>query len=316
MVAYVIRRLLLIIPTIFILSLIVFFAVRFIPGSVLDLMTTEAALTKMEKADIQRVLGLDVPIPIQYVRWMSRVILHGDLGKSLWSQEPIASEVADRLPVTAELALLALVVALLIAIPVGVYSAIRQDTIGDYVSRSFAIMCIATPYFWLGTLVMILPAIWWNWSPSITLVKFTRNPMENLKMFIIPAAILGMSLSGVTMRMLRTTMLEVLRQDFIRTAWSKGLTERLIVSRHAIKNAVAPVVTLIGVHIPWLVGGTVIIENIFCLPGIGALLYESILKRDYPVVSGVMLFMGVLVLLANLLVDLSYAYLDPRIQYK
>jgi len=218
--------------------------------------------------------------------------------------------------VTFELGFLALIIALLISFPIGVYSAIRQDTGGDYIARSIAIIFISVPAFWTGTMIMIFPALWWGWSPPVMLIKFNVDPLGNLQMFIVPAVLMGMLLSGVNMRMMRTMMLEVLRQDYIRTAWSKGLRERVVVIRHALKNALIPVVTIIGLQMPIMIGGTVILEQIFCLPGVGRLLLEAIVQRDYPVVTGVMLFFATAILIINLLVDLTYAYLDPRVSYR
>ena len=317
--AYITRRLLLIIPTIFLASLIVFFIIRLIPGSVIDLMLAQhdvSASLEQDKAMIEKALGLDVPIHIQYGRWMGNIILHGDLGKSLWSNTPVVDDIIAKVPVTFELGLIALIIALLIAFPIGIYSAIRQDTFGDYVGRSFAILCVAVPGFWLGTMVIIYGAIWFGWSPPIQLIPFVKSPVENLKQFVIPAIVLGMALSGVTMRMTRTMMLEVLRQDYIRTAWSKGLRERVVVIRHALKNALIPVVTLIGLQLPILVGGTVIIEQIFALPGMGRLIVNATFERDYPIITGTMIFFATVVLLINLFVDLTYAWLDPRVHYK
>jgi len=317
--AYITRRLLLIIPTIFLASLIVFFIIRLIPGSVIDLMLAQhdvSASLEQDKAMIEKALGLDVPIHIQYGRWMGNIILHGDLGKSLWSNTPVVDDIIAKVPVTFELGLMALIIALLIAFPIGIYSAIRQDTFGDYVGRSFAILCVAVPGFWLGTMVIIYGAIWFGWSPPIQLIPFVKSPVENLKQFVIPAIVLGMALSGVTMRMTRTMMLEVLRQDYIRTAWSKGLRERVVVIRHALKNALIPVVTLIGLQLPILVGGTVIIEQIFALPGMGRLIVNATFERDYPIITGTMIFFATVVLLINLFVDLTYAWLDPRVHYK
>jgi len=317
--AYIIRRLLFIIPTALLASLIVFFAIRLIPGNVIDLMLAEhdvSASMELDREMIRQALGLDVPIHVQYTRWMGNIILHGDLGKSLWSNTPVAQDIAARIPVTFELGLLALIVALLIAFPIGIYSAIRQDTVGDYIGRSFAILCISIPGFWLGTLVIVYPAIWWGWSPPINLIPFTEDPLRNLAQFIVPAVVLGMALSGVTMRMTRTMMLEVLRQDYIRTAWSKGLRERVVIIRHGLKNALIPVITLIGLQLPILVGGTVIIEQIFSLPGMGRLIVEAAFDRDYPIIAGVMLFFAVAVMFINFSVDLTYAYLDPRIRYR
>ena len=214
------------------------------------------------------------------------------------------------------LVFLAIVIGLVIALPVGIYSAIRQDTVADYLGRSAAIIGLATPNFWLGIMVMLYPAIWWNWSPPMEYIPFSEDPLGNLGVFIIPSLILGTAASATTMRMTRTMMLEVLRQDYIRTAWSKGLKERVVIIRHAIKNASIPVVTLIGMQLPLLVGGSVIMENIFNLPGLGRLLLSALEVRDYPVVSGVNLFFATVVMLNVLLIDMIYPYLDPRVRYR
>ena len=228
----------------------------------------------------------------------------------------IEKEILDRLPTTIQLGLMALGIALVIALPVGIYSATRHDTLADYVGRSVAIIGLSTPNFWLGIMVMIFPAIWWGWSPSMKLIPFTEDPLGNIGMFLIPSVILGTALSAGTMRMTRTMMLEVLRQDYIRTAWSKGLKERAVIVRHAIKNAIIPVVTLVGMQLPLLVGGSVIMENIFNLPGLGRLMLDALSQRDYPMVSGINLFFGVVVIGANLVIDLVYHYLDPRVRYE
>ena len=335
--AYIIRRLLLIIPTLFLLSIIVFLAVRFIPGDVIDVMagrsltsTATAVGGKMDREAIEHFLGLDVPVHMQYGRWIGvlptpdRVtgesryngILQGTLGEALMGGGyNIEERIFDRLPVTVELGVLAIVIGLVIALPVGIYSAIRQDTAADYLGRSAAIIGLATPNFWLGIMVMIYPAIWWNWSPPMRWVPFTEDPLGNLGVFIIPSLILGTAMAAATMRMTRTMMLEVLRQDYIRTAWAKGLKERVVVMRHAIKNALIPVVTLIGLQLPLLVGGAVIMENIFNLPGLGGLMLDALQNRDYPVVSGVNLVFATGVIGVNLMIDLIYPYLDPRVRY-
>ena len=200
--------------------------------------------------------------------------------------------------------------------PIGVYSALRQDTVGDYLARSVSIIFVSVPTFWTATIVILYPSILWGWSPSTELIRFAEDPLGNLGMFLLPAAILGMALSGVTMRMTRTMMLEVLRQDYIRTAWSKGVRERRVVIRHALKNALIPVVTLIGIQFPLIVGGSLIIEELFQLPGIGRLMMDAIGRRDYPVVSGINLVVATVVVLMNVLVDLTYAWIDPRIHYR
>ncbi len=316
--AYVIRRLLLIIPTLLILSVIVFLLVRFIPGDVIDVMQQEMMFTAggIDREGLERALGLDQPMHVQYGRWIGDIVLHGSLGKSLLGRFSVREKIAGRLPVTIQLGATALVIGLLIALPVGIYAAIRQDTAADYVGRSVAVIGLATPNFWLAVMVMLYPAIWWGWSPPMRLIPFAKDPLGNLGMFIIPGAILGTAMAAATMRMTRTMMLEVLRQDYVRTAWSKGLKERAVVLRHAVKNAIIPVVTLVGMQLPILVGGSVIMENIFALPGLGRLMLNALENRDYPVVSGINLLFGSAVVVGNLLIDLAYAFLDPRIRYE
>ena len=318
MLTYLIRRLLALIPTLLFASMIVFSIVRLVPGDVIDLMLIENdfSSTGMEtRNQLEQALGLDKPIYVQYWYWLGNIVWHGDLGNSLWQDTAVMDDISARLPVTIELGILSLLVALFIAIPSGIYSAVRQETVIDYIGRSFSILALAVPSFWLGTMVVILPAMWWGWTPPNNIVPFFEQPWENLKTFITPALILGASLSAVTMRMTRSMMLEVLRQDYVRTAWAKGLRERTVVLRHALKNAMIPVVTLIGLLVPFLFGGTVIIEQIFQLPGIGQLLFDAVSQRDYPIITGVFLIVGVMVILVNLAVDLCYGYLDPKVRY-
>ena len=317
--AYIIRRLLLIIPTLWILTIIVFLMVRFIPGDVIDIMVDKMELDAggdVDREAIERLLGLDVPVYVQYGRWVGDIFLHGTLGESLWGGWTVEGRIIGRLPLTIELGVMAIVIGLLIALPVGIYSAIRQDTAADYLGRTAAVVGLATPNFWLALMVMIYPAIWWGWSPPMEWVPFTEDPLGNLGVLIIPSLILGTAMSASTMRMTRTMMLEVLRQDYIRTAWSKGPSERVVVLRHAVKNALIPVVTGIGLSFPILVGGSVIIENIFNLPGLGRLLVVALNNRDYPVVSGINLFFATAVIGINLMIDLMYPFLDPRVRYK
>ena len=317
MTAYLVRRLLALIPTLLFASMIVFVTVRLIPGDVIDMMLSQNDIgaDKISRVQLLAALGLDKPMPEQYVRWVW-ALLHGDFGRSLWQSTPVLEQLLQRLPVTFELGFLAMLVGLAIALPIGVYSAMRQDTTGDIAARSLSILLLAVPSFWMGTMVMVFPSIWWGWSPEVNYVKFSDDPLQNLKQMMVPAIVLGMALSAVTMRMTRTMMLEVLRQDYIRTAWAKGLTERLVVRRHALRNALIPVVTLIGLQAPLLIGGAVIIEQIFVIPGMGLLLLEAVNQRDYPVITGVFLIVGVSVMLINLLVDLSYGLLDPRVRHR
>ena len=330
---YIVRRLLLMIPTLFILTILVFLSVRFIPGDVIDVMLgkDEFIGREIDREALEHMLGLDVRVHVQYGRWIGVLptpdwitgeshftgLLQGNLGHSLISgQGPVKERILARLPVTIELGVMAIVIGLLIALPVGIYSAIRQDTPADYLGRSIAIFGLATPNFWLGIMVMIYPVIWWGWSPPMKLIPFTEDPLANLGILIIPSVILGTYLAAATMRMTRTMMLEVLRQDYIRTAWSKGLNERIVVLRHAVKNALIPVVTMIGMQLPILVGGSVIMENIFNLPGLGRLMVTALEARDYPVISGVNLVFGTAVLGTNLMIDMIYPYLDPRVRYR
>ncbi len=323
---YIIRRLLLTIPTLWIASLIVFFAIRLVPGTVVDLMVSEMTyFTATDREIIERRMGFDVPSYVQYFRWMGFTrnaegkfsgLLQGNLGISLWRNSPVVDEIKNRWPVTLELGIMALFIAQIIALPIGILSAIRQDGWGDYLGRSFAIMCVAIPDFWLGTLVIVFPALWWGWAPPLMLIRFGNDPVGNLKMFIVPAIVLGMALSGITMRMTRNMMLEVLRQDYIRTAWSKGLRERAVLIKHALKNALIPVIITVGIQVPLVIGGTIIIEQIFSLPGMGRLIVDSLITRDYTIVSGVLLLFGAGVALINLTVDLTYGFVDPRIHYK
>ena len=314
--AYLGRRLLALIPTLFFASLIVFISMRLIPGDVIDLMLAQNDIvTGQDRAKIEAALGLDQPVYIQYFRWIGDA-LTGDLGSSLWQNVPVTDHLLVSLPITFELGLLALFVALSVSIPIGVYSAMRQDTAGDYVARSFSLLMLAIPSFWLGTLVMVFPSVWWRWAPELEYIPFFDDPITNLKHMIIPAILLGLSMSAVTMRMTRTMMLEVMRQDYIRTARAKGVGEKLLVMRHALRNGLIPVITLIGLQAPLLIGGAGILEQIFVVPGMGLLLLEAVFQRDYPVISGVFLVVGVGVLVINLLVDLSYGWLDPKVRHE
>ena len=323
--AYIIRRLLLAIPTLFLVTLIVFLLVRLVPGDAVDAMAVELALQGVDidsaRDQIEQMLGLDVPILQQYGRWLGIVpqddgsfsgIFQGDLGKSFWSPYTVVEEIARRWPVTIELGLIGILIAQIIALPIGIYSALRQDSWGDLIGRSFAIIFIAVPSFWIATMVMVFPAIWWGYMPPIMFVPFLDNPLRHLRMYLVPAAVLGMEMAGMTMRMTRTMMLEVLRQDYVRTAWAKGLKEKVVVLRHTLKNALIPVVTIIGLQLPVMIGGTVIIETIFALPGMGSLIVDATSQRDYLVLSGAMLFFGVGLVLINIIVDLTYTYFDPR----
>jgi len=318
---YIVRRLLLVIPTLLIVTALTTIAIRLIPGDAVDVLVGQMDLSGKEnrvelRARLEAELGLDAPIPVQYVRWWKDVLLHGDLGDSIFMGVSVKDQIKQRLPVTLEIGVLALIIAMLISFPIAIFSAVRQDTIGDYAFRSLAIIFISLPEFWVGIMVVVFPSIWWGWSPPIINISLWDDPIGNLKMYILPAAILGMGINGVNMRLMRTMMLEVVREDYIRTAYAKGLTERVVIFRHAVKNALIPVVTVIGLNVPVVIGGSIIIEQIFGLPGMGRLAVEAAFIRDYPVIIGVTLVYAFVVLLIILITDLSYAFLDPRIRYR
>ena len=318
---YIIRRVLLLTPTFFLVTILVFLSVRFLPGDAVDriiyrILETSSGGGTIDRAELERRLGLDVPVHVQYVRWMGGILLRGDLGKPLLQPATVGELIRGRMLVTIELGLVSILIGLLIGVPIGIFSAVRQNTLGDYASRSFAIFGLATPNFWLATIILVFPGIWWGWAPPLRLVPFGDDPLAHLSIFIAPGLILGTFLAAGTMRMTRTMMLEVLRQDYIRTAWAKGLKERVVILRHAIKNALIPVVTLIGLQLPILVGGAVIMEQMFSIPGLGKMMIDSLADRDYPLISGINLFFASAVMTINLFIDLLYAYLDPRIHYK
>ena len=311
---FLLRRLLALVPTLLLVSLIVFGGVRLIPGDVIDLMLAQNDIASaQDREQLEAALGLDQPFLEQYLRWLGGV-LRGDLGRSIWESTPVTQQIADRLPVSLELGFLALLVAVSVAVPVGVWSALYQDRPSDYVARSFSLILLSVPGFWLGTLVMVFPSVWWRWAPDLEYTPLLVDPVRNLAHMLVPAVLLGLAMSAVTMRLVRTTMLDVLSQDYVRTARAKGLSEFTVVVRHALRNGMIPVITLIGLQAPLLIGGAVIFEQIFVIPGMGLLLLEAVFQRDYPVISGVFLVVGASVLVINLLVDLSYGLLDPRVR--
>lgn len=324
---YILKRLLLAIPTLIGVSLIVFFMVRLIPGDIVEQIAGDSPPTPEFRAQIEEELGLDKPPYQQYLVWLGDVATL-DFGTPLRgsSGDSVNQLLRDKLPVTVEMSLLALVVSLLIAIPVGIVSALRQDSVIDYVSRSAAITFLAVPSFWLGTLIITYASNWFNASTPVPreYQEIWENPLTNLEYLLFPfgnfvpvgaAVVLGVSLSGTVMRLMRAQMLEVLRQDYVRTAWAKGLRERTVVTGHALKNALIPVVTVVGLQVPILISGSVVVESIYNVPGMGQQFFLSIGARDYTVVQSIALIIAVSVVLSNLIVDITYAYLDPRIRY-
>ena len=310
---YVGQRLLVAVPSLLIASLIVFTLPRLIPGDVVALMLAEKAYAR-DLAELRAKLGLDRPIYAQYFDWLGRVV-RGHLGESLWTKRPVIEELARRLPVSLELGLMALCFSISIALPVGIIAAVRQDSFADYLTRSLAILGLSVPGFWIATLAVLLPAIWWGWSPPIQFTEFSVDPWAHVSQFILPAAILGLASAAAIMRLTRAMLLDVLRQDYVRTAWAKGVGERRVVLKHSLKNALIPVVTVLGIQVAQILGGTVIFETIFGLPGMGRFLFDAINQRDYPVIQGINLLIVSVVVVMNLTVDAFYAFLDPRIRY-
>ena len=317
---YVLRRLLGLFPILIGLSIIVFLIMRMLPGDVAAMILmgggedSTAGVSAEALAELREKLGLNAPLYQQYLEWIWG-LLRLDAGISLWTQRPVFQEIFNRLPLTLELALLGLLISLLIAIPVGVIAALRQDSWIDYLFRSFTIAGLALPSFWLATMLILALTIWFNWTPPLGYVRFSQDPWRNLQQLILPAFVIGVSNAAIIARMTRSAMLEVLREDYVRTAWAKGLSLRSILSVHALRNAMLPIITLAAIELGHLLSGTVVMETIFTLPGIGRYLIDAIFHRDYPVVQTIILLMGVLFVLLNLLVDILYGLLDPRIRY-
>jgi peptide/nickel transport system permease protein len=310
---YLARRLVIAIPSLLIASVIVFTLPRLIPGDAVQLMLAETSYAK-DIDELRAKLGLDRALPVQYAEWVAHV-MRGDLGESLWTRRPVLDELAHRLPVSAELALYATVIALAIALPIGVLAAARQDSLADYVARSVAILGLSLPSFWLATLLIVMPAIWWGWRPVTGFTDLRQDPVGHIVQLLLPAAILGIASAAALMRLTRGMLLEALRQDYVRTAQAKGLAQSVVVVKHGLRNAVIPVITLLGTQLPLILGGTVVIETIFGLPGVGRFLFDAINQRDYPVIQGVNLLVVSTVVLVNLGVDVLYGVLDPRIRY-
>lgn len=313
---YILRRLLLTIPTLLGVTMILFVMLRTMPGSIVELIAGDFGVGNdaMRQAIIAE-FGLDENWAVQYVKWISQIV-RGDFGTSLMSGRPVMDDLGHRLPVTFELGVLTILITVIVAIPIGIMSAIRQNTATDYVGRSVAIGFLAAPNFWIALLLIVLAGRYFVWAvPPTQYPTLLDDPVSNLKFMLLPAVILGISSSGGVMRFMRSSMLEVLRQDYVRTAWSKGLTERVIITRHVLRNALIPVVTVIGSQIPFIVGGTIIIESIYSIPGIGRYYFTAIGNLDFPIVQAIVLISAVVVIFSNLLVDISYSWLDPRIRY-
>lgn len=311
---YLIRRVSLFLPTMIAVSMVVFGLTRILPGDAVDQMLIESPyVTEVEREAVRKQLGLSDPLAVQYVKWVSHVA-RGDFGSSLFTKRTVREELAARLPVTGELAIMAFVLSLSIAVPLGTIAALKRDTWIDHIARLTSITGVSVPNFVVGTLVLTYLSIWFKWIPPIGYTPIATDLWRNLQQFVLPAAILGTELSASVSRMTRSSVLEVLRQDYIRTAESKGLSRRQVVQRHVLRNALNPIITITGLQVAGILGGTLILEVLFGLPGIGRLMYDGILQRDYPLIQGLTLLAATVYLTINLLVDLTYKIVDPRIQ--
>lgn len=312
---YIIRRLIGAVLVLFLMSVVVFRLVHWLPGDALLVKLGEAGRIPPDKmAAARQEMGIDRPLYAQYTTWLGGV-LRGDLGRSLIWDESVAQRIRKGLPITVELAVLASAVALVVAIPVGVFSAVKQDTPLDYVTRVIAVMGLAVPGFWLATLALLYLTLWFGWTPPLRYAPLWEDPRANLQTFILPSLILGFSLGASLTRMTRSTVLEVLRNDYVRTARAKGLPGRTIIGRHVLKNALIPVITIFGLQFTGLLGGSVIMESLFSLPGVGGVTLQAVQQRDYTQIQGNALLLGAIAVLMNLVVDISYAWIDPRIRY-
>jgi peptide/nickel transport system permease protein len=314
---YILRRALLIPITVLGVSLLVSGTLELLPGNVADIILSESGSFSpgLTRQSIEQELGLDKNFVARWGTWMGDVA-QGDFGVYFRGGKSVGEQLKTRIPRTLQLAGMALVLSLLIALPIGVLSAIRQDTVIDYVARSSAIFMLAVPSFWLGTLFFVLVGRWAGWLlPPVRYVELWDDPWTNLKIMWAPTVILAFALAGSVVRLTRSQMLEVLRQDYVRTAWAKGLKERTVIMRHAIKNAFIPVVSLVGIQINILLSGSVVLESIFSIPGIGLMLLEALATREYLAVQGVLLLVATLIVITNFLVDITYSALDPRIRY-
>jgi peptide/nickel transport system permease protein len=314
---YLAKRLLLIVPTLFGVAAVVFLIMRVIPGDVTLLILggdQTGRIDPQQLAAMRHQLGLDQPLAVQFGAWLWGV-LRLDFGTSLWTGQPVIEEVLIRLPLSLEVAILATIVSVLLAIPLGMLAAVRQDTWVDYVIRVVSIGGQAIPSFWVGILVILFLVIYFGWGPPLEFTPPWVDPWANFQQLVWPVLTIGYRYAAVTTRMTRSTVLEVLREDYIRTAWAKGLREPAVVIRHALKNAMLPVITLVGTEFAFLIGGLVVTETVFTLNGVGRFVVDAVAHRDYPVVQALVFLIAFCFVIVNLLIDLTYAWLDPRIRY-
>ncbi|MCA9826351.1 MAG: ABC transporter permease [Dehalococcoidia bacterium] len=314
--AYFLRRLAIAAITVFGVAFVVFSAVRFLPGDTVDVLLQSAGYRDIEtRHELEQALGIDRPLLVQFGSWVSDVV-RGEFGQSLITQRSIGGDLGSALPVTLELGLLSVAFATVIGVPVGVLSAVKQHSMLDYVMRSTSIVFLSIPNFLLATIIIVFGSVWFNWSPPLRYTPIQDDPIANLEQFLLPAFLLGLTASAGLMRFTRTAVLEVIRQDFVRTARAKGLAEYVTVTRHVLRNAMLPVLTVIGIYLALIVGGSIIFEQIFQLPGIGRYFFNAVAKRDYPGIQAVALIYASIVVIVNLGTDMLYAWSDPRIRYR
>ncbi|HEY7140928.1 MAG TPA: ABC transporter permease [Methylomirabilota bacterium] len=312
---YLLQRVAVALLTLFGMSVVIFVLLRLAPGDIVDILfSTAGYVDPKARQTIMRELGIDRPLAVQYLDWIWQ-ILHGDLGKSYRYDLPTWEIIRPLLPVTLELAVLSLIVAVLLGVPTGVVSAVRQDSALDYVLRILSLAGLSMPSFWLGMVIILSLVAWLRWIPPMTYVSPAENLRLNAIQFLLPAMAVGYRSSALIMRITRSSVLEVLREDYIRTAWAKGQAPRAVVWRHAFRNAMLPVVTVIGIEFAFLIGGLIVTESVFNLPGVARFLVEAILWRDYPMVQNLVMFIAIVVILSNLAVDMLYGLLDPRVRY-
>ena len=312
---YIAQRLGIGLVTLFGMSVVIFLLLRLAPGNIVDILfSTGGYVNPSERAAIERELGLDKPLWAQYGEWMGQLAV-GNLGKSYRYDLPAWEIIRPLIPVTLELAVLSLIISVALGVPFGVISAVRQDTRLDYALRVFSLAGLSMPSFWLGMVIILGLVAWIGWIPPVTYVRMSENFWLHAVQFMLPALAVGYRSSALIMRITRSSLLEVLREDYVRTAWAKGQTRRAVIWRHALKNAILPVVTVIGIEFAFLIGGLVVTETVFNLPGLARFLVQAILWRDYPIVQNLVMFIAVVVILSNLLVDMLYGVLDPRVRY-
>ncbi len=312
---YVLTRLATLVPTLLGVTILVFLMIRLIPGTVVDQMLgADTRVTEEQRQAMRTFFGLDRPLHVQYLEWLGG-LLRGDLGVSWRSGQAVTALIAERFAVTLQLALGALLISLLVGLPLGIVSAVRENTPLDHLVRVLSLFSLSIPIFWQAAMLILFFSLWLQWTPPVDYTPLTVDPVKNLQQFILPSIVLGTVVAAQLMRMTRSALLDVLRNDYVRTARAKGLGERVVVIRHALRNTLIPIVTVIGAQVGYLLGGAIVTEEVFTLPGVGRLVLNAVYQRDYPLVQGAILFIAMIFTLSNLVVDLLYGYLDPRIRY-